>query len=121
MKTLSVLLLALGLSACVAQVSKPAPQSYRLAGDDALVNVTGEATYKPGLISHDTDVRIMFDNVLMISGKLGRDFNGEFSGAAYKGRPTSASCNSRYVAGGRAVEVRCSVFLGNERIANLTF
>lgn len=121
MKHAFAIALAALLTGCATQISKPAPQSYRLAGSDDLLNITGEATHKPGLIGHETNVSILFDGVPMIAGKLGHDFNGELSGNAYQGKPTAASCNSRYVAGGRAVEVRCAVFVGNERVANLTF
>lgn len=113
------LLLAALLTGCTT-VATPAPQSYRFKGEDNPVNITGHAERKDYVIGYKTDVTISFDGKPQISGPLDYRYTGELTGEPYKGQPTSASCNSKFSRSGH-VDIICSVFVGNERTATLTF
>lgn len=101
-----------------------APQAYRLKGAENTINITGKFDVKRTVNALSTDfdmnVQISIDNDLYIAGKLDRHLSGEFTGKDYQGKKTSSSCTGKVVSKD-AVEVRCIVFIDNERTVTLTF
>ena len=117
---LGVTFLAAAVAGCAHYQTTAAPQNYRFAGNDKPVEITGFADSKEKFDGMETNVTISFDGQPMIAGKLDRGYNGELKGQDYNGKPTSASCTGRQ-SGYYNVEVRCMVFVGNERTVTLTF
>jgi len=120
-----LMILLVFLSACTTMHKfDAAPQSYRLKGEDKPLEITGTFDVKRSVKAISTEfdmkVSIFIDNNLHIFGSLDRHLSGEFKGSDYQGKKTSASCTGKPVTKD-AVEVRCIVFIDNERTVTLTF
>jgi len=118
MKKLALLPLLL-LSACATQ-HQAASQNYRPTGQASAVQITGELFKDYGLIDVKHSAVIRFNGSDQIKVKLDRQFFGDGVGSAFNGQPTSANCSGRPV-NRYTTEVRCMVFVGNEKTVTLTF
>jgi hypothetical protein len=120
MKKLLLALLAVTVTGCAGnQVFKAAPQNYRLKDSDKTVEIKGAVFKKSGVLTSDVWVGIYFDNPLQIEIPLDSQFNGENTGKDFEGKKTSATCNGREKSS--IIEVRCTVFIDNEKTVTLTF
>lgn len=119
MKHAAILALIVGLTGCATQY-QAASQNYRLKGENDTLEIKGELFNGNNPIKADNHVQIRFNGVDQIKVPVDRSYFGEANGEPYKGKQTSASCTgkktSRY-----SVEVRCMVFVDNERTVTLTF
>lgn len=125
MKNTTIALILLALTGCATQnFVHSAPQNYRLKNSDTPLNITGKADVRQtyGVITDTASVAITisFDGEGVIFGQLDNTFNGDFKGRDYKGHSTSANCTSKPVSQ-TDIEVRCLVFVDNERTVTLTF
>lgn len=115
MKRITALLLALTVTGC-ASTYHAAPQAYRAKGQDNQIIITGKADSS----LTENKVHLYFDGLEQISGELDRHYNAELTGKPYNGKNTSATCTGTRKTSAW-VEVRCIVFIENERAATLTF
>lgn len=121
--------LALILASCTTvKTGTSASQNYRLQGENNPVSIHGLVNNKSTMRAFDTvadtEVKIFFDGEQMIQGKLDQQLNGELIGQPYKGKPTSATCNSVLTgqkSGQNLYRLSCLVFIGNEKTVTLTF
>lgn len=115
MKNVVILALFVGLSGCATQ-HQAAGQNYRFKGSDNAIEIQG----KLNKTLTDSIVDITFNGESQIKVNLDYQYFGDASGLPYNGKPTNASCSgkrsSRY-----SVEVRCMVFVDNEKTVTLTF
>lgn len=123
-KLLSGLIL-LALTGCATTHNfEAAPQSYRAKNLDNPIDITGKliVDHKKNLLSDDFKfaVTIYFDREGVIFGNLDRNLGGDFNGRDYKGHKTASTCTGKAVSQD-AIEVRCMVFVDNERTVTLTF
>lgn len=119
MKKITTLLLALLISGC-ASTHLSAPQNYRSKGDDNAVQITGKIDKKEAFLSNEYIVTVFFNGLEQIKFKLDGSATGEGIGLPYQGKQTSTSCSSKRF-NEYAIEVRCIVFIDNERTVTLTF
>lgn len=120
MRKLTLFLAFAVLSGCATQTYKAAEQNYRPKGADTSVKINGALFVKPGAFDADRAVGIYFNDSKQIVIPIDRNGNGEASGATFGGKPTSAACSGRPVSS-NSTEVRCMVFIDNERTVTLTF
>lgn len=123
MKKLITLAAVLSLTACVHQASyNSAPQYYRAKGQDAQTVITGklDQSVKDGVFTDEKHhhLTIYFDGNPQIIGELDRQGTGEFTGQDYNNKKTSASCSAKPTSKTTA-ELKCIVFIENERAATL--
>jgi hypothetical protein len=111
--------LSLTLTAC-ATTYNAAPQTTRIKGAEQPINITGELFRKQELLTTPMHVSIFFNGALQIKVPLDRLATGEANGEAYNGKPTSATCTSKQTSETNT-EVRCMVFVDNEKTVTLTF
>lgn len=105
------------------------PQNHNLKGTNQTVKITGNVhqTIKEGVIQDEmtSKLSIYFDGVLKISGYLGLQNTGEFTGQNFENKKTSASCSSKFVTQISTTlalyDTNCIVFIDNERTVTLTF
>lgn len=120
----TALLLALSLLAGCAttQTYQAAPQFYRAKGQDNQLKITGkiQQEFKEGVFESTVKnhVTIFFDGMPQIDGILDASQTGELTGDDYNGKHTSAACSSKRITKGWA-ELKCIVFIDNERAATL--
>ncbi len=124
MKRIKALLLALTITGCAStQTYHAAPQFYRAKGQDDQIQISGQVKqdyeYKITGDKYANRVTITFNGTIQIDGLLDARGFGEFSGQPFQEKPTSASCSSKPVSKGW-VELKCIVFIDNERAATLT-
>lgn len=95
-------------------------QTYRPKGSDEAVTISGQLdrTYA-SLGKEYKHLQVSFNGVLAIDGFLGDGFFGDITGTWLE-KPVSASCTGRQ-ASDTWVDVRCIVFIENERTVTLTF
>lgn len=123
MKRITALLLALTVTGCASTATYHAsPQFYRAKGQDDQIQITGQVkqdvSYSITGDKASNKVSIFFNGQTQIEGLLdGRGF-GEFSGQKYNDKNTSASCSAKHVSK-EWVELKCIVFIDNERAATL--
>jgi len=122
MKKTIFLVAAIALTGCaVNKTHESAAQNYRLQGAENAIAITGKLDQKRVLdVVTESVFHIYFDGTEQITGSLDRNLGGEFTGMQYNGKPTSAACSSKKT-GETTAEVRCMVFIGNERTVTLTF
>lgn len=123
MKKSSALILSLLLNACVHNASyTSAPQYYRAKGQETQTVISGklDQMHKEGVITDQrkNSLTIYFDGKTQIIGDLDEQGTGEFTGTDYNGKKTSASCSAKQTSATTA-EVKCIVFIDNERAATL--
>ena len=116
----TALLLALAISGCATQNFQAAPQNYRLKGEDQPTDIKGMISFDRKACGHESMAGIYLDNRLHIKVPLDQAFSGEATGMDYKGKSTAASCSGKRTSQA-TVEVRCMVFIDNERTVTLTF
>lgn len=121
-KLISALLLA--LTGCTTLHSyDAAPQFYRAKGQEDQLKITGKINQKfedkfvYGLVTNK--VTIFFNDQPQIEGYLDKQQTGDLTGQPYNGKPVSASCSSKLVSENWR-ELKCIVFIDNERAATLT-
>lgn len=124
MKKLLIALSILTITACATRGTFiPAPQAYRAQGETEQITITGklEQELNQGVFtaSLKSDLIIYFNNEAQIIGSLDQQGTAELVGKPYKDKPTSASCSSKQTSATTS-ELRCIVFVGNERAATLT-
>lgn len=122
MKRITAILLTLILTGCAGvNTYQAAPQAYRAKGQDNQTQITGKIDQKYNTFgNHESNkVTIYFDGKAQIEGVLDRSQTGELTGEPYNGKPTSASCSAKKVSD-KWVELKCIVFIDNERAATLT-
>ena len=119
MKKITTLLLALLISGC-ASTHLAAPQNYRTKGDDNAVQITGKIDKKELLLSDEFIVSVFFNGFEQIKFKLDDSATGDGIGLPYQGKQTSSSCSSKRI-NEHTLDVRCIVFIDNERTVTLTF
>lgn len=107
------------ITGCVS-MHDAAPQNYRFSGNDDPVNITGNMKNTMEAFGTKHEVTIFINNTPYIRGILGDGLAADIAGQQYKGKSTSASCSGRQTSDYTA-EVRCIVFVGNERTVTLTF
>lgn len=122
-KTLLAALL-LTLTACATSNTYHAsPQLYRAKGQENQLQITGKVQQDHAFkITGDTyanRVSIYFDGKEQINDLLDDRGFGEFTGQPYNNKPVTASCSSKHVSKGW-VELKCIVFIDNERAVTLT-
>lgn len=120
MRTLIALIAAAMLAGCATQTYKAAGQNYRLKGSDSSIEINGALMIKPGAFDATRGAGIYFNGGLQIEVPIDRYGNGEANGTLFEGKPTSATCTGRPISS-NATEVRCMVFIDNERTVTLTF
>lgn len=118
MKKMIVVLSSL-MAGCASQY-QAASQNYRPKNNNASVEIKGELLRKVGVFEADNRVNITFNGATQIDLKLDKSFFGEGAGKPYNDQTTSASCSGRKVSKYN-VEIRCMVFIDNERTVTLTF
>jgi len=106
------------LTGCASAYMAP-PQTYRPRGQDDAVNIIGKAEKTDKILYHETKITIFFNGVPTISGYVDQKFNGELPGMDWNGKKTSASCSS--IENRNSYDVRCMVFIDNERTVTLQF
>ncbi|MGP1717879.1 MAG: hypothetical protein ACTS9Y_11940 [Methylophilus sp.] len=128
MKYFLVLLIAIGLPACIStpevknrEVSPV--QSYHFEGDDTSTKITGllekygnDWAYHGAFLT----VQIGSEKVIVRKPVDRYNFSGEIGGGTYRDKKVSASCVG-YAVTDRWTDVRCTVFVGNEQTVTLTF
>lgn len=121
MRYLMILLSLLFITSCAStQVFKSAEQNYRLKSDDNLISIKGAIIKDDKTFTSDFAVGIYFNDAIQIKFNLDNQLNGEGNGTNFKGKSTSATCTGRKVAQ-NVDEVRCLVFIDNEKTVTLTF
>lgn len=125
MKKLLISLVMLNLIGCASQhTHEAAPQNYRIKNTDKPISISGivDVNEKSGVFtdSAEFDVTIKFEGQPQIIGKLDNALSGDFIGKDYNGQKTAATCNGKIVSQ-NAIEVRCIVFIDNEKTVTLTF
>lgn len=123
MKRITALLLALTVTGCAStHTFQAAPQFYRAKGQDNQIQITGKVQQDIKYsITGDTylnKVTIYFNGMPQIEGLLDIQQNGELSGQPFEGKNTSASCSGKPVTR-EWTELKCIVFIDNERAATL--
>jgi len=124
MKNTIIAAFLLSLFGCAStHTFQASPQHYRAKGEDKQIEITGQVKQDHEFkITGDTSsnkVTIFFDGKTQIEGFLDNRGFGEFSGQTYHEKNTTASCSSKKVSKGW-VEIKCIVFIDNERAATLT-
>jgi hypothetical protein len=124
MKKIAALLLTLVITGCATtKTYQASPQFYRAKGQDNQVQITGKIdqdyNFKITGDTYSNKVTIFFDGKPQIEGHLDRSQTGELTGQPYNDKPTSASCSAKVVSKDW-VELKCIVFVDNERAATLT-
>lgn len=121
MKKIIYPLIALALIGCASQkVFKAATQNYRLKNSDSQIVINGAIFQTDKTLSKTHSVGIYFNGHIQIGVDLDNQLNGEASGNDFEGKKTSATCTGRQVTR-NAIEVRCMVFIDNEKTVTLTF
>jgi hypothetical protein len=121
MKNLFIAFTCLAFTACASQqVYKSAPQNYRLKGAENTIEIKG-ATFQTKKAFKTTHfIGIYFNNNLQIEVTLDNQLNGESEGTTFEGKKTSATCTGRVITR-QTSEIRCMVFIDNEKTVTLTF
>lgn len=124
MKRITALLLALSITGCAStHTFQAAPQYYRAKGQDNQIQITGkiQQDMKEGVFTSTikNHVTIFFNGAPQIDGYLDGQQTGELTGQPYEGKNTSASCSAKAVTKEWS-ELKCIVFIDNERAATLT-
>lgn len=114
----TLLIASLLMAGCVSMHESPA-QNYRLAGEENPVNITGHIERKDSIVTEAT-LHVQFNGQEVLSGKLGPQYTGDIAGGIYQGKPVSSTCSSIRKSNG-GYDVRCMVFVANERTVTLTF
>lgn len=121
-KTALILAFSLLAGCATTRQFNAAPQFYRAANSDKQITITGklEATRTEKVIYADLSntLTVFFDNAAQIVGHLDAQGFGEFNGDTYDGKKTSASCATKIMGQGFA-ELRCTIYIDNERAATL--
>ncbi|MDP8568615.1 hypothetical protein [Methylophilus aquaticus] len=123
MKKVIIIFAAALLSACAKHyVYESSPQFYRAKGQDDQTKITGkiEQSRKINLLNTISvdKITIYFDGIEQIVGYLDDELTGELEGKPFNGKKTSASCSSKSLSNNLA-EIRCIVFIDNERAATI--
>lgn len=118
MKKIS-LLIALTLTACATQY-QAAGQNYRPAGNEKQIEITGQLFQKYNAFSTDHQAIINFNGSPQITIPLDNKYFGDATGQAFNGKTTSANCTGKRTSKTN-VEIRCMVFIDNEKTVTLTF
>lgn len=123
MKRITALLLALTVTGCAStHTFQAAPQFYRAKGQDNQIQITGnvQQDYEDKILygTVKNKVTIYFNGIPQIEGLLDAQQNGELSGHPFEGKNTSASCSGKPVTR-EWTELKCIVFIDNERAATL--
>lgn len=116
----TALILALALAGCATQAFQAAPQNYRLKGAGKPVEIKGLVLFDRKAFGHESAAAIYINNIMHIKVPLDQGFNGEATGMDYEEQSTAASCTGKRTSQA-TVEVRCMVFIDNERTVTLTF
>lgn len=123
MKKTALLIAALLAGCATTKTYQASPQQYRAKGQENQVQITGKVDqnhdYKitTGDI-YTNRVTIYIDGKEYLSDTLDPHGSGEFTGQKYNDKLVTASCSSKHVAKGW-VELKCIVFIDNERAATL--
>lgn len=123
MKRITALLLALTVTGCAStHTFQASPQFYRAKGQDDQIQITGKIVQdiKQGAFTATikNHVTIFFNGQPQIDGFLDGSQSGELSGQPFEGKNTSASCSAKAVTKDWS-ELKCIVFIDNERAATL--
>lgn len=101
-------------------------QSYRLANNPEPIKISGklERIYDGFSVAdlddkYTRELSVFFNDDLTIKGRLSANFTGDLSGTWNK-KPVSTSCSGNRVSP-TWTDVRCIVFIENERTVTLTF
>lgn len=113
------LILPLFLAACATQY-QAAGQNYRPRGSDQPVNITGQLFQKFNAFSTDHRAEIRFNGSNQITIPLDNKYFGEADGLPWNGQQTSANCTGKRTSQTN-IEIRCLVFIANEKTVTLTF
>ncbi len=116
MRNILTIALIVGLSGCASQY-QAAGQNYRLKGEESTIEIQGKLN--DSAFGNKNNAEISFNGELQINVPLDYRYFGDASGKPYKGKPTSASCTAKQLSS--STEVRCMVFVDNERTVTLTF
>lgn len=120
MNKLLTALLVLAVTGCATNTHKAATQNYRLKGAENTTTINGALLHDYKIASDEYAVGIYIDETMHIKFPLDSQLNGEGTGLDYQGKKTSATCTGRKVSAS-TTEVRCMVFIDNERTVTLTF
>jgi hypothetical protein len=95
-------------------------QVYRAKDSDKSIVISGKIEHiNAGIGTEYRNLYIYFDGVLGINGTLGDGYVGDISGT-WLNKSVSTSCSGRPVSE-TWTDVRCIVFIENERTVTLTF
>lgn len=124
MKKTIIAAVLLSLTACATtHTYQAAPQHYRAKGQENQTEITGKIIQdmKEGVFTSTikNHVTIYFNGQSQIDGYLDASQTGEIAGQPFEGKKTSASCSAKAVTKEWA-ELKCIVFIDNERAATLT-
>lgn len=108
--------LIVALSGCATQY-QAAGQNYRLKGAENPVNIQGKINTS---LVDKPFAEISFNGEKKINVPLDWQYYGEATGDLYEGKPTSATCSTTKRTSYN-IEVRCMVFVDNEKTVTLTF
>ena len=117
MKNLIIVGIMAALTGCATQYQS-AGQNYRLKGADNTINIEGKLNQS--VFGTENSVEISFNGTKQITVPVDYKYFGEANGEPYNGKQTSASCTGNRKSS-HNVEVRCMVFVDNERTVTLTF
>lgn len=115
----TTLLTALMLTACATQY-QAAGQNYRPAGNEKQIQITGQLLQKYNAFSTEHQATIYFNGSPQITIPLDSKYFGEATGQPLNGKTTSADCTGKRTSKTN-VEIRCMVFIDNEKTVTLTF
>lgn len=111
----------------ILQHQSASTQNYRLKGSDNPIRISGEI--KTVATANDYGIlSTQYKNILTVSINDTEAINGVLNGAIYTGElsgvwngiPVSTDCNGKYITR-NVIEVKCLVFIDNERTVTLTF
>lgn len=124
MKKSTLIALAMLVSACATtHTFESSPQFYRAKGQDDQTKITGkvEQYHKDKFVTAEwsNKVTIYFNGQPQIVGNLDAEMTGEFTGEPFNGKATSTSCSTKRLSK-TVAELKCIVFIDNERAATVT-
>lgn len=119
MKNVLLMAVLASLFGCAAQY-QAASQNYRLKGETDALEIKGEFFKGSNPLTADDYVQVRFNGMDQIKVPVDRYYSGEANGLPFNGKPTSASCTGKKI-NRYNVEVRCMVFVDNEKTVTLTF
>ena len=112
------------LTGCTSMSHDQSPsQTYRPQGASHQITITGDLsnTFKDQLFETKVqrELTVKADGAQIIKGYLGANATGRIDGE-YNGERVEADCTSRRVSA-NWIDIRCTIFINNERAATLTF